>query len=572
LQDPLPSGSITAEGISPYDGPLAVSDDAVRGWTRITLGNNPDIWKPERVHVKISNPTEFSRTLRLNFAKEGGGFGITGMSPVLRDLDGRPLGIPVQISKNWHCRPGWFSGLVMLELAPREKLEFEFTLVYAKWGGVPAVSHAQLCLDGYGGNQQWDEMAIGSFGESICYDPDINLGRSMVDDMRPLMVWGMGPKEKTQWSWTHNVGGADFLVLCTGGAGKPEKQFLASQKTLYASQGPVMSDVIYAGEALGGAVKSRVRARSWRTDDYVRALYSIRYDVRRETGDLQRIALFQLAADRYNENIFRKITRGDLAGEKETWEPETGGEKYSRRSLPLTGDSPWFALYEASKPPNIKPEDTGAWANRGLIVRSWKAKIRGADCPHPFYSIYGTGNGAFASALVELSPPPDTPSLLPGDYVEAEIEMLILPQRAQDYYGPNKLLVSALEAHPDHWNLVLREAAGSKIDLSCEAGIVEETLPIRIRAKDGRLARFRLKGGIGYTPITISGASRSGPFDLLIKNQAGEEKIDQSDLGNDWWQADYNPDAKDWALTFTLPLDELRGAADDLRFEWRLRD
>jgi hypothetical protein len=25
------------------------------------------------------------------------------------------------------------------------------------------------------------------------------------------MVWGMGG-EKTQWSWTHNVGGGDFLV------------------------------------------------------------------------------------------------------------------------------------------------------------------------------------------------------------------------------------------------------------------------------------------------------------------------------------------------------------------------
>lgn len=576
----------SAEGISPYTGPLAVSDDPVAGWTKIVLGANGDIQKNERVRVKIVNPSDKPQAARLNFAKDGGHFGIIGMSPVLRDLNGLPLGVPVQISKNWHCRPAWFSGLTELEVAPGATLEFEFTLAYANWGGVPAVSHAQLCLDGYGGNQQWDEMAIGSFGESICYDPDVNLTRSMVDDVRPLMVWGMGKTEKIQWSWTHNVGGADFLNLFTrakpepGKPGEPSadakltKQYLTSQKTLYASQGPVLADVTYAGEALGGAIRSRIRARSWRADDYVRALYTIRYDVTRPAADIARLAFFQMGADRYNENLFKKITRGDQNGEKETWTPETGGEKYSRRGVALEGETPWFALYEASKPPNIAAEDKGAWANRGLIIRSWKARLGGKDCPAPFYSIYGNGAGAAASALVELSPPPGLEALEPGDFVEAEVEMVILPQRAEDYYGPNELFRAALAANPDHWSLVHREAAGGLVKLDCPVGTIEETWPIRVRAKDGRAAQFSVagRGGVGYTPVTISGAARPGPFDLFAIGAEGERRIDQSDMGNDWWQADYDPAKKEWSLTFTLPLDELRWAKEKLGLEWRLRD
>jgi len=572
IQEPLPPGSITAEGIAPYIGPLAVTDDPVKGWTEIRLGENPDIWTTERVKVRIKNPSDFPRTVRLNIAKEGGSFGITGMSPILRDTEGHPLGLPVQISKNWHCRPGWFSGLTMLELEPHVELEFEFTLAYADWGGVPPVSHAQLGLDGYGGNQQWDQLALGSFGESICYDPDVNLTRSMVDDLRPLMVWGMGEKEKIKWSWTHNVGGADFLVLFTGDKNKPAKQYLTSQKTLYASYGPVISDVTYAGEALDGAIKSRIRTQTWRTDDYVRALYTIRYDVRRETNDIQRLAFFQLAADRYNENLFEKITRGDLSGEKETWIPEKGDEQYSRRGIPLEGELPWFALYEGSKPPNIKAEDKGAWANRGLIVRSWKAKLGGVDCPTPTYSVYGTGQGASASTLVEISPPQNLARLAPGDFVETEIEMLILPQFAADYYGPNKSLIHALEAHPNDWHLVHREVEGSNLSVTSEQGSVESTFPIRIKTENGRLARFTVTGGIGYTPLTIIGASSPGPFDLVIKRAGGEERIDQSKLGNDWWQTDDNPTGKKWDLTFTLPLDVLRGVEKDLTLEWRLRE
>ncbi len=42
----------------------------------------------------------------------------------------------------------------------------EFDLTYGRWGGVPAASHAQLSLIGWGWNQLWEEAAIGSWGVS----------------------------------------------------------------------------------------------------------------------------------------------------------------------------------------------------------------------------------------------------------------------------------------------------------------------------------------------------------------------------------------------------------------------
>jgi len=83
-------------------------------------------------------------------------------------------------------------------------------VAYARYGGVPAASHAQLSLIGRGHNQFWDEAAIGSFGESICYEPGRVQRRCFIDDVRPLMTLpAAGGKP---WGWAENCGGGDFLV------------------------------------------------------------------------------------------------------------------------------------------------------------------------------------------------------------------------------------------------------------------------------------------------------------------------------------------------------------------------
>ena len=86
-----------------------------------------------------------------------------------------------------------------------------FQMVYARYGGVFAASHAQLCLIGWGHNQFWDEAAIGSFGESICFEPGRVQRRCFIDDVRPLMTLPQGKPAKP-WGWADNCGGGDFLM------------------------------------------------------------------------------------------------------------------------------------------------------------------------------------------------------------------------------------------------------------------------------------------------------------------------------------------------------------------------
>ena len=548
---------------------LPVYYSADKGWYEVEMPASPDLWKTDRIHMALSNPDATPRTVRLNVSSVNKPISITGVAPTLRDANGLPTGLPVQISKNWHTNPGWVHNITMVELPAGATLDLEMTIAYADWGGAPPAAHAQLALSGYGVNQQWDQMAIGSFGESICYDPDVNLSRAMIDDVRPLMVWAMGRIEREKWNWTTNVGGGDFLVLFAGK--QKTRQFLGRQKTLYRSYGPVLTDVTYGGETPGGAIQSRIRTQSWRTDDYVRAIYTLRYDVTAPVENIERLAFFQLGADFYNENLFGEITTGNLTGAGESWAPKMGGLTYSREGLELPGEMPWVSLHQARRnpPPQLPADFKGAWANRGLIVRKWESRLGGQVVAQPHYSVYGTENAGVPSAILELAAPAGVRALQAGDYVEAQVEMLILPQKADDYYGPNEGLRKALEATPDSWHLVQREAQGNNLRVTAAAGEVLQALPVRIKTADGTRAEVTIEGGVGYTPITFEGLKRNGTFRLELKAGDAWQAIDQAKLGNDWWQSDYDLASGTWSYTFSLPLDALNAGATahTLRFE-----
>ncbi len=574
IQSPLTAQDIIASATGPVTGNQPVTYDPVAGEYKVLApSKNNHYSQVERILLHLTNSASFSRSARLHFYKDstlGGGFSVTGLSPLLRDLSGLPIALPVQISKNWHVNPAWFSGLTMFSLAPGQNLDAEFDLTYANWGQrdadtpLPAVSHAHLCLEGYGGNQQWDQLAIGSFGESICYDPDVNLNRAMGDDIRPLMVRSMDANSP-QWTWTNNVGGLDFLVYFKNN----EKQFLSRQKTLFNRYCPILTDVTYAGETPDGVVQSRIRTQTWRSDDMVRGLYTLRYDVTATTDNITRLAFFQMGADGYNTNPFSKFARGTLVGLEETTDTAAmnGGWAYKRRGVELAGEQPWFALYEYGVP----EKNAGAWANRGIIIRSWKARLGGVDCPHPFYSIYGTVDGKVPSFLVELSPPAALTRLVAGDYVEAVVEVLIVPQFASDYYGPNQNLTDALSAHPDSWETIYREATGNHLEVTAVGGSVERDLPVRIHTEDGKQVRFSITGGVGFVPVTICGVHGNGPFQVQQKTGDQWVTIDQStSLQRDWWQTDPGMAESGTEITFSLPLDTPGDKREVQEFQWSL--
>ena len=142
----------------------------------------------------------------------------------------------------------------------------------------------------------------GVLGESITYDPDLTLQRSMLDDVRPFLT-----QSQDRYNWTGNVGGGDFFTFR---APNGSRDRLGRLRSHYAAQGPNLTDVTYAGETQNGSVSATIRTRLGRTDDLVRAYYDLEY-VFHESVSYSRLAFFQIAADNYSDNDFQSIAYGN---------------------------------------------------------------------------------------------------------------------------------------------------------------------------------------------------------------------------------------------------------------------
>lgn len=565
-----PSPVAVAAREYPADGERPVSYDTVRGWHQVNLDGIEPIVPPgeepanrndaiERVRIQLSNPTDREQNARLMLVKNPGGIRqrigapITGLSAILRDADGYPTGIPVQISKNWHNRPEggvyagtWFHGFTQVRIPADTNLELELAIVYGHWGGVAAASHAQLCLVGWGSNQLWDQAAIGSWGESICYEPDIAQAQAAVLDVRPLMVRSMADR---QWHWTHNVGGGDFFRLFDPAG---ERVFPVRMKTAYHRQCPVLTEVTYAGTLAGGAIAQRSTVSLHRSDDLTRGIYRLRMDVA-EPVDFSRFVLFQIGADTYSYTGERRMALGDENGLIREWETEWGGGIYRTEPFEHTGRIPWVSLHGAE---SRSPDGRGAWANRGIVVRSWNARIGGREAS-PWFAERGVRARGTDTSTIDLLPPPGTTRLLPGDFVEATIVHVVMPQTADDYFGPNADLRAALEQDADTWRLIHREALGNDRTVAAIRGSLEALHPaVRIRAETDNRAEFALTGGIGHVPVTFAGLTGYRRPLLEERIPGGQwQTVDQAVHGNDFWQTDYIPESATWEVTYTLPAD-----------------
>lgn len=570
-----PPVQVIASDMAGGTNPLTVSSDPARGWTRVELPAGEahpsrDFDHLDRYRLDIRNPTRDERVVRLLFARDEPFPGIIGMVPVLRDANGIPTGAPVQISKNWHRRPDrrlsyegpWFHGFTMLRLPPQSERKLELSIAYARWGGVPSASHAQLCLIGWGVNQLWDQAAIGSWGESICYDPDVNLSRSMIDDVRPLMVTQMGTRDG-KWAWTNNVGGGDFLVIEDKSG---QRLALTRMRTAYLSQGPNLTRVVYAGETQGGEIEARLEVSTPRTDDINRAYHRLRYIVRKPL-EFRRLAFYQVGADNYNDHRFGKMAYGSAAGLAEEWSVTPGGRRYHRTGVALTGEAPWVSLHQGV---NGNPQG-GAWAVRGLVVRRWRARLGGKSVTVPYLASYGTENGPH-SANAELGPPPKLARMVPGDFVEADIELVILPMAAADYYGPNADLREALSSWADTWRMVHREARGNDLRVRVTGGRLVRRTPVEIASRDGRSANIEITGGLGYVPITFHNLRRPAPFTLTVESGGRKTPVDQSVHGGDWYQVTPDASGRTYSVTVNLPLSRYATGVEPVRVAFSVAD
>jgi len=523
----------------------------------------------EKAPLTLTNDTDEEQPIGLLFSTEfepKANPNLIGSFPLLTDRQGKPLGIEIQISKNWHKSDlpippvydgSWFRGYTVFRIKPQSKIELLLNLINGVWGDVPAVSHSQLCLVGWGGHQLWEQVAIGNWNEAICYDPDIGLGRAFIDDMRPLLVYAMGSEKEKKWTWTHNVGGGDFLVY-DDAEGKRQK--LIGLKNVHRKNGPNLTECVYTGITQDGAIAAHLVVSTPRSDDINRSFHTFRYDVLKPVR-FSRLAFYQLGADNYNINDFNRIAIGNADGLAEEWTPDKGGKKYHRRYVPCKGQLPWFSIHDTAACCQ-SGKLGGPMANRGLIVRRYAARLGGRDIAVPYASFYGTEDNMLSSNI-ELTVPDDIDMLLPGDFVEARVDVLVLPQYAADYYGPNESLKAALAKDQNTWRLVHREAIGNDLKIQSLYGTLMQAYPVVVKVDAQQQAQLAITGGVGYVPITFAGVRREKGYKLCAVSDGVETDIHD----NENYQLNRSEDGT-YQVTYNIRLDAVEGvvSSQTLRF------
>jgi hypothetical protein len=529
---------------------LPVTHDETLGCHRLELPEKPwsnagGTYYPEehldridRWRVTLRNDADTPTVARLMFTQQKH-LPITGFTPMLCEPDGTPTGIPVQLSKNWHQRPEkghllhegpWFHGFVWVRVPPKSEREFVFQRVHARYGGVCAASHAQLSLIGWGHNQFWDQAAIGSFGESICFEPGRVQRRCFITDVRPLMTLPREPGAK-RWGWAENCGGGDFLLWKNA---QGRYQMMKATRTDYRSHGPCLTDVSYSEESSGGEITARMDVSVPAANDHLRTLLRLRYDVRQPLR-WQRLAFFQLGADFYNDVPARRVAIGDVTGLREEWEPRRARDVYDRTALPLAGDAAWVSVHGVERAALTKGH---AAASRGFIVRSWRAVLGGRPAaPHlsTFCTEWGKNNHRTS---VELAPPPGITELLPGDFVEAELELVVFPADAAAYYGPDTALRSMLARDADTWRPVHREASGNALKAIAKRGVIAQSYPLVVGVDDGQRAQVTVQGGLGHLPVTFTGLKSHSGHRVLVNDKPVTH-----------WQTDWHAATQCWQIT-----------------------
>jgi hypothetical protein len=278
----------------------------------------------------------------------------------------------------------------------------------------------------------------------------------------------------------------------------------------------------------------------------VRGVYHLRLDVE-QALPVSRFVIFQIGADTYSYTGERRMALGNETGLVREWKTQWGGDRYATDSMECTGKIPWISLHDAVS--RAESPDGGAWANRGVVIREWKARLGGKPAS-PWIAERGIGARGALSSTADLILPPEIRQLEPGDYVEATVEHLIIPQFAKDYYGPNEPLRTALQQHENRWEMVHREATENDRTVEVRKGTLLDHYPaITVKTEEGQ-AELSVSGGLGHVPFTFTGLS--SPEQAVLR--ADGVAIDQHVHGNDYWQTDYDPQTRTWSQTFTVAL------------------
>ena len=368
-------------------------------------------------------------------------------------------------------------------------------------------------------------------------------------DVRPVMVRSMADDQP--WNWTHNVGGGDFFRLFDAGGQTrlpaPDAHRLRAPRAL-PDRGDLRGPHRRGHRALGHRQPRphrRHRARH----------LPAAAGCARKPMDFSRFVIFQIGADTYSYTGERKMALGNETG------PAPGmGHAMGRRHL--SHRAAWNARAacrgsRCTKPSRAgtKPQgdSSGAWANRGIVIRSWKARLGGKPAA-PWMAEHGVkARGADTSTRRHRAAArrhaAGARRLRRGHHRAphhaAVRRRLLRPQR-----GPAR---RARRNGENTWRMIHREAVGNDRRVEMKTGTLEGLHPaVRVARGERRRRvhahrRARLRARHLHRPhlaprLTAAGSTAS--------------RVDQSVHGNDFWQTDYDPATQRWSQTYNLPIAE----------------
>jgi len=497
---------------------------------------------------------------------------VTGTVMSLTDPeDDSPLGLAVQISKNWHnnSQTGidrafmgtWLRGSTYLSLAAGESKKIKLNIIFGHWGDTAAVSHSHLSLIGWGArgnsNWKWDESALGAWGESMTYDPTQGSASAFIADVRPSYTFGI---RDDQYNWTENVGGGDFLVYFDA---NNQYRWPKKVKTAYQWTGPKVTKVLYSGVTDDDKIRFSYQTQLIASNDYHRRIHRYRYTFLESVVAPKQLVFYQTAANYYPGPSFNNYAIGDINGLVNDVTVSTG-------VLSDTGhfsfNNRWLSINDLDAIPG------SAKANRGIIQRY--SKLNGEVLPvymHKTRSDWGSSS----SMLFNLSTQNMAQSYDSGDVVEGEYEFVLTPKNSELYWGPDAEFANRLNAHSSSWNAVFDEFIyNDSLSVKTRIGQLESEYPVSIAASAASqnqrhlvLTDFILnKGGIGHVPIIIKKGLVGKPIKVQrFVDGAWEDYEAILDFGVHYFQSYKNKEGLlDHVFTIKRP-------SDSLESSWRLR-
>jgi len=521
------------------------------------------------IDFTVTNPTDTTLDLPLainSLAPRA----LTGTSMVLCDSEGRPLGIPMQVSKNWHANVTsphsgfWLRGYTMLPLEPGVTKDLKIRIVHGYWadGTVGAVSHSSLSLIGWSQSKtwKWDEAALGAWGESMTFDPSQHAAGAFIGDVRPTFTPPKPDTNSTSHNWTENNGGGDFLnYYDSTGTYIMGKRL----KTCYNWIGPNLTEILYSGVTADNKIRFTYTTRGIAGLDYHRRANHYRYEFLEDVTSPTRLSFYQMAAEFYPGPTTTAYHYGSALGYLGVSAVVPGGNSYT--GAPVLLSDRWLATDDT-----ISLDNYRSTTNRGLYLSSTTLNGNPMNAYiHPYGRTWGADK-----LLYDIAGSTTSDSYSAGDIVEGKISYIMTPETTSDYWGGDAEFANRLSFHSTAWQGVYDEVRyNHAATVTAQSGTLLESYPIDIQAATqthgtSTLAEVTLAGGgIGHVPLIIRGVALGTKLDLEISSD-GTNWSNLSNVSLDehaYYQGYYNADGTmDYVYSVPRP-------SFDLSASWHIR-